>query len=176
MKALIVCGSGNTDGFTYAMCQGAERGLKEAGWEAETIFPYRMDIRHCNGCLGCRGGGNCVIGDDMAEVYALFERADLLLLATPIHFSGPSSILKALVDRFNPYWYRGRPHPPRCAVLICGGSDIPHFSNTVSILKAFSITVGMEWAGELCLGGTDRGDVKDYGARAEEFVSGISAV
>lgn len=176
MKALIVCGSGNTDGFTYAMCQGAERGLKAVGWEVDTVFPYGMDIRHCNGCLGCRNGGDCVIGDDMAEVYALFERADLLLLTTPIHFSGPSSILKTLVDRFNPYWYHGRPHPSRCAALMCGGSENPRFSNTVSILKALSLTVGMEWVGELCLGGTDRGTVTDYGIRAEEFASGIPMV
>ena len=176
MKALILCGSGNREGFTNAMCQGAERALSSDGWDVDVPRPYDMDVRHCNGCLGCRKDGRCVIDDDMGEVYSLFEGADLLILATPIQFSGPSSVLKTVVDRFNPYWYRKGAHPSRCAAMMCGGSESPRFSNTVSILKAFSATVGMEWAGELCLGGTDSGDTAYYERKAGEFTAGISSI
>ena len=122
MKALILCGSGNREGFTNAMCQGAERALSSDGWDVDVLRPYDMDVRHCNGCLGCRKDGRCVIDDDMGEIYSLFEGADLLILATPIQFSGPSSVLKTVVDRFNPYWYRKGAHPSRCAAMMCGGS------------------------------------------------------
>ena len=37
MRALVLCGSGRRDGFTSAMCSGAEDVLREAGWEAEVI-------------------------------------------------------------------------------------------------------------------------------------------
>ncbi len=173
MKALIVCGSGNPEGFTEAMCQGAERALRSEGWEVCTVRPYGMDIRHCSGCSGCRGSGRCVVRDDMDTVYGLFGESDLLILATPVHFSGPSSILKAVVDRFNPCWYGKGDHPRACAALMCGGGENPVFGNTVSMMKALSATAGMEWAGELCLGGTDSGDKAEYGRRAEEFTSGL---
>ncbi|MDR0791528.1 MAG: hypothetical protein LBE47_03205, partial [Methanomassiliicoccaceae archaeon] len=35
------------------------------------------------------------------------------------------------------------------------GSPSPVFSNTISIAKAFAMTVGAEWLGELTIRGTD---------------------
>ena len=38
----------------------------------------------CDGCM--RNGGTCVLKDDMAEVLKMFQKADVLVLATPVYF------------------------------------------------------------------------------------------
>ncbi len=170
MRALIVCGSGNAGGYTAAMCRGAAAGLTAAGWTAEVLPLAGLDIAHCTGCLHCKDGRGCVIRDGMDQLETVFRQADLFVAASPIHFSGPSSLLKTALDRFNPYWYGKFPHPVWQAALLCGGRPDPNFTNTVSILKAFGATVGMEWAGALTLGGADEKEAASFEAAADAFV------
>ena len=33
-----------------------------------------------------RNGGTCVLKDDMAEILKMFQKADVLVLATPVYF------------------------------------------------------------------------------------------
>jgi multimeric flavodoxin WrbA len=154
MRAFIICGS-REGGFTSAMCSSFSKGLAEHGISSEVIFPLNMDIKHCTGCGECSKTGECIIDDEMSGVYKEFEKCDLLVLASPIHFSGPSSIIKTVIDRFQPVWFIDKKHPAYAAGLLSGGSMKPGFSNTVSIFKALSITAKMEWLGQLEISGTD---------------------
>lgn len=169
MKALIWCGSGDPKGFTAAMCQGAAAGLREAGLEVEIVPLAGRQVAHCTGCLHCRDGNGCIIADDMTDLLAAIARTDLLIAATPIHFSGPSSILKTVLDRCNPFWYAPGPHPKYLAALLCGGRPAPNFQNTISILRAFGATLGTEWCGELALGGADQASPADFRERALSY-------
>ena len=155
-RALIICGSAGRGGVTEAMCQSAARAIRESGCDAYVAFPSDMVIAHCTGCDGCVSG-RCTIDDDMQTLYRLFGESDLVIFATPLHFSGPSSLLKTVLDRFQVYWHdRSLPHPLACAAMLCAGSDSPNFSPTVSILRAFAITTNMHWLGHLEFPGTDR--------------------
>jgi multimeric flavodoxin WrbA len=154
MHVLIVCGSADPEGTTASMCQVAEDAVRECGSVPEIVFPGGMRIGHCTGCEGCRGG-ECVIDDDMRAVSEAFERSDLVILASPIHFSGPSSLIKTVMDRFQFYWCSGRIHGGRIAAMLCGGSPEPRFHCAVYIMRAFSITLGMEWCGHLEASHTD---------------------
>ena len=155
-RALIVCGSARPDGVTLCMCTSAGEHLASMGYDVETVLPHTMDLRHCTDCGAC-AGGPCVIDDDMDRVYGLFREADLLVLTSPVHFSGPSSLIKTFLDRFQPYWYdRDLPHPAGVVALLCGGGPEPRFDNTVSILRAFSITTRMDWLGHMGFPDTDR--------------------
>ena len=138
------------------MCQGTAEGLRETGMEVDIIPLARLRIAHCTGCLHCRDGNGCIIVDDMTQVFREIAETDLLVAATPIHFSGPSSILKTVLDRCNPFWYAPTSHPKYMAALLCGGRPVPNFQNTISILRAFGATLGTEWRGELALGGADK--------------------
>ncbi len=155
MKAAIICGSGNRDGFTEDMCRSVAEGMRSVGWEVDILRPLDMDIKHCTGCDYCKDAGVCFIKDDMKNIMDSFTSSDLLVMATPIHFSGPSSILKMIIDRFQPFWFKQGKHPKYFAALLCGGSPEPNFNNTVSILKAFSITTDMSWVGALTIPDTD---------------------
>ncbi len=172
-RAVLLCGSARTDGVTRSMCDAASDHLGSIGWDAETMMISDLDIHHCTDCGSCRGSC-CVIDDGMDTVYRAFMDSDLLILASPIHFSGPSSLTKTAMDRFQPWWFhRDLPHPGRCAGMLCGGSDEPRFGNTVSIFRAFSITAGMEWVGHLEISGTDRNGSKGVGEKVSAFLDSV---
>ncbi|MCL1978757.1 MAG: flavodoxin family protein [Methanomassiliicoccaceae archaeon] len=160
MKALIICGS-RERGFTSEMCLSFSKGLAVHGISSEIVYPLEMNIGHCNGCGDCSADGRCSISDDMERIYEAFGKSGLLVLASPIHFSGPSSVIKTVVDRFQPVWFRKRGHPAFAAALLSGGSPAPRFNNTTSIFKALSATAGMEWFGALEISGTDDKEIQD---------------
>jgi multimeric flavodoxin WrbA len=93
----------------------------------------------------------------MHKIYDAVEKNDIIILATPIYFSGPSSILKQVIDRFQCVWTvsKGKKRGKTAALIAAGGSPSPVFANTISIAKAFAMTVGAEWSGELTISGTD---------------------
>jgi multimeric flavodoxin WrbA len=121
------------------------------------IRPHEMNIEHCRGCGSCSSSGKCVIRDDMHRIYDCVEKNEIIILATPIYFSGPSSIMKQVIDRFQCVWAasKGKKKGKAVALIAAGGSPSPVFINTISIAKAFAMTVGAEWSGELIIGGTD---------------------
>ncbi len=174
-RALIICGSAGRGGVTEAMCQTAADLLRSEGYDVCLLFPSEMDIRHCTGCDAC-AKGECVLDDDMNAIYEIFGESDLLILSTPLHFSGPSSLLKTVIDRFQVYWHNtALPHPLACGAMLCAGSPEPNFKPTVSILKAFSITTNMAWAGHLEFPDTDRRGEEGVGEAVSEFIGRILA-
>lgn len=155
------------------MCEAASLYLSSRGYRTETIVISDLDIKHCTDCGSCRHT-SCVIRDDMNLVFRSFAGADLLVMATPIHFSGPSSIIKTAMDRFQGHWYnRGLPHPEKVVALLCGGSPEPRFEYTVSILRSFAITTGMEWAGHLEVPDTDRVGSDGVEESVGRFLEGV---
>ncbi len=165
-EALILCGSARMNGVTDTMCRAAAEELSARGFDTVQIY-VSDDIVHCRDCGLCTDG-QCSMDDAMGRIYDEFARADLLVLATPIHFSGPSSLIKTVLDRFQPYWYnRDMPHPSAAMGLVCAGSDRPRFGPTECIFRAFCATVGMKWLGQMEFAGTDR----NGGEGVEEDVS-----
>jgi len=160
MKAAIICGS-RKGGFTSEMCRSFSEGLAVHGISSDIFFPIEMDIKHCTGCGSCSESGTCNISDDMEVFYKAFGECGLLILATPIHFSGPSSVIKIVIDRFQTVWFRKGEHPAFAAALISGGGPSPDYKNTVSIFKAFSATAEMKWLGYLGIPGTDEMGIQD---------------
>jgi len=64
-------------------------------------------IEPCRGCRFCEKEGFCIQQkDEMGEMNYLLRRADLVVLATPIFFYGPSAQMKALIDRSQALWAR----------------------------------------------------------------------
>jgi arsenate reductase len=94
---------GNADLLITAFLEGAER-------EGATTLKINVSAKHiapCQGCHFCSQQGFCrLIDDDMGEMYHLLRRADMVVLATPIFFYGPSAQLKALIDRSQALWAR----------------------------------------------------------------------
>ncbi len=172
-KVLLICACGRREGFTYAMCSEAEAVFKSEGWDVETLYPIEMNIGHCTGCGICKNHKGCVLDDDMESVYESFENAELLLICSPIHYSGVSSVMKTVIDRFQTLWYSSGKGPEYMAAMMSGGHETPEFRGAMHVFKAFAITAGSEWIDELQISDTDRKDYSDVEKESRDFISSL---
>jgi len=94
---------GNTDLLLSAFLDGAQA----KGAEVLKVDVAFKNIAPCQECRFCEQHGFCRQHDDaMREIYHLLRRADVVVIATPIFFYGPSAQLKALIDRSQAFWAR----------------------------------------------------------------------
>lgn len=175
-KVLLICACGRQEGFTHTMCSEAEKTFRDGGWDVETLYPIEMDIGHCTGCGICKNGKGCVLDDDMDRVYGMFGNADMVLMVSPIHYSGVSSVMKTVIDRFQTLWYSSSEGPKYMAAMMSGGHESPEFRGAMHVFKSFAITAGSEWIGELKIKDTDSKEYSDIEKESREFVSGLISV
>ena len=104
-NVLIISSSYRKNGNSQALCEQFALGAEEAGNQVILIRLAEKKIGFCRACDGCmRNGGNCVQKDDMTELLKLFQKADVLVLATPIYFYGITAQMKTFIDRTYPIW------------------------------------------------------------------------
>ena len=58
-----------------------------------------MKIAPCDGCMKCRGLGECGIVDDMQGVYQKIVAADGIIIGSPVYFWCVSGQAKMFMDR-----------------------------------------------------------------------------
>ena len=171
MKAAVIVGSARKGGNTDVQAQSVAEALAEKGFTADIIRPYDLTIQHCTGCNRCMAEGDCHIRDDMQVIYDAFDGSDLFILATPVYFSGPSSIIKQVIDRFQTRWASvEEPETNKYVALLCnGGSRNPRFENVISVARAFAFGTRSRWAGECIVDSTDIEDVSKCAKPAYKF-------
>ncbi len=107
MLVLGLMGSPRREGNTDLLLSAFLEGAQEEGVRVLKIYVAEKRITPCQGCRFCEKNGFCRIeDDDMDEIYHLLRRADLVAVATPIFFYGPTAQLKALIDRSQALWAR----------------------------------------------------------------------
>lgn len=99
MKVLIINGSPRTQGNTSIALREMENVFREEGLEVETLQIGGEDIRGCVACGQCADIGKCVFDDIVNEVAEKFEKADGLVVASPVYFASANATLIALLDR-----------------------------------------------------------------------------
>lgn len=99
MKVLGISGSPRNGGNSEFITAHALRAISEEGIETETVSLAGLTIGHCIGCYACQKEHRCVIDDDLDPILEKMKAADGIILATPVYFSGASSLVKALMDR-----------------------------------------------------------------------------
>ncbi len=119
MKIVAFLGSPRVEGNTEILLNEALRSVAEEGHSVTLFRPDQMDLSPCLNCGGCEETGECVIEDDMDEVYRAIREGDRFILASPIFFFGLTAQVKALIDRCQSFWCekyllkRPIPAPPR---------------------------------------------------------------
>ncbi len=106
MIILGLQGSPRKQGNTDILLSWFLEEAKNIGGSIETIFIAKRDIRPCTECGVCEKEGFCPIEDDMQDIYYLLQEADLVVMATPVFFYGPTAQIKALIDRSQVLWAR----------------------------------------------------------------------
>jgi len=103
-NVLIVSSSLRGGSNSEILAHEVERGAKDAGNNVEFLSLKGKNIKFCIGCLACQKTGKCVQKDDMAEMIAKVQNADVLIFATPIYYYEMSGQLKTFLDRCNPLY------------------------------------------------------------------------
>ncbi|KMT22692.1 flavodoxin family protein [Clostridium cylindrosporum] len=106
MKALIFTGNTRKHGKTEKLLKSFVDGLKDSGCSVEIIDAVKTRVSPCTGCLSCEKTGQCVIKDEMQEIYNKVEESDILVLASPVYFASVTAQLKTMIDRFQALFSR----------------------------------------------------------------------
>jgi multimeric flavodoxin WrbA len=104
MKVLGIYGSARKGGNSDQLLDKALEGAESSGAEILRVYARDLTISGCRACGGCDKTGKCVVKDDMMSVYAQFEEADIIFLASPIYFYGMTGQVKLLIDRAQAMW------------------------------------------------------------------------
>lgn len=102
---LIISSSPRRNGNSQLLCNQFKKDAEDKGHHVDMIRIMDQNIGFCRACDGCmRNGGTCILRDDMANILNLYQKADVLVLATPVYFYGISAQMKTFIDRTYPIW------------------------------------------------------------------------
>lgn len=171
MKVLGIMGSPRIKGNTDLLLDEALKGAQSQEAEVEKIVVDKLKIAPCREYYGCLRDGNCVIRDDMDDIYPKLLEADGILVASPMFFYGLTSQLKALIDRCQALWARkyilkqDLPDSGRKGAFIAVGATRGKklFDGSILTVKYFFQSIGVKYVDELLVRGVDkRGEIEQH--------------
>ena len=102
-KIMILCSSPRKNGNTSTVAKWVAESASAAGAEVEIVDAAQMKYKAngCTACMACQNSAKyeCVIDDEASAVIKRIPQFDVLVLATPVYWFGPSAQLKLLLDR-----------------------------------------------------------------------------
>ena len=100
-KIIILNGAARKNGNTAKLVEAVEDGAKSVGNQVKTFYLDGMKIHSCKGCLRADRDSKspCSQKDDMDQIYAEFEDADVVVFASPLYFWTITGTLKTAADR-----------------------------------------------------------------------------
>lgn len=117
MNVLAFNGSPRTKWNTSTLLEQALAGAASRGAETELIHLYGLDFKGCASCFACKtkGGnsyGRCAAQDDLTPVLSRVEKADALILGSPIYFGSVTGEMRSFMERLL-FPYLVYSNPPR---------------------------------------------------------------
>ena len=98
MKVFGICASPRNNTTEYVISKALDK-LDEDGFDTEIFTCMGKDIKPCMHCDYCLEHKECIIDDDMKDVYEGLLSSDGIILATPIQSGGISSNLSVIMDK-----------------------------------------------------------------------------
>ena len=99
MKVLMINGSPRIGGNTSMALEEMRKVFESEGIETKIVQIGNKDIRGCLACGRCKELGKCVFNDVVNELAADFEKADGLVVASPVYYASANATLIAALDR-----------------------------------------------------------------------------
>ncbi len=167
MKVLAINGSPKMDkGNTALVLTPFLEGIKEAGAEVEIFYTKKLNIKPCEGEMGCwiKTPGECFQKDDMQMVLSKLRQADAWVFACPVYVDGITGPLKNLLDRIIPLVlpfielrddhcrHPGREDTKSGKVVLvsnCGFWELDNFDPLIVHMEAICKNLSREFAGAL---------------------------
>jgi len=104
MKVMAFNGSPRKKWNTATLLTKALEGAASNGAEPELVHLYGLDYKGCISCFKCKkiGGksyGRCAVRDDLTPVFKRVEKADAVILGSPIYFGTVTGEMKSFMER-----------------------------------------------------------------------------
>lgn len=160
MNILVLNGSPRPQGNTKKLVNAFKEGAESAGHHVDMIDVCRKKIGGCRACEYChtKGHGACIQKDDMQEIVALLNEADMLILASPIYYHGLSGQLKCVIDRlYGPAYPSGPERLKKVAMILSSGAAGVYDGARFSFDGDFVGWLGLENMGFYTAHGSENG-------------------
>ncbi|MBC7107207.1 MAG: flavodoxin family protein [Methanomassiliicoccales archaeon] len=171
IKVVGLMGSPRIGGNSDLLLDAALDGARGAEGSVEKIIVEKLDLHGCRECDSCMHTGNCKFHDDMELIYDLIDQLDVMIISSPVFFSGVPGQLKMMIDRCQCIWARkfirgekiGGGKRRVGGIILVGGKERSHFEGLLFTLKTFFMTIDVELTGQLTFAGIDkRGTILDH--------------
>jgi multimeric flavodoxin WrbA len=119
---LGLCGSPRAKTTEYVLKEALKM-LTDQGYDTLFWTVRGKKIGFCLHCDYCLRERKCIVQDDIQELYPLLEKADALIIASPVYNGGVSGQIKTVLDRTralfakNPDVLKNKP----CLTIAVGG-------------------------------------------------------
>jgi len=99
MRIAAILGSMRKKGNTEILLDEALDEAQKNGASVSKLTLREMTIAPCDGCGACFKTGECIIKDDMDNIYSEMVNADGIIWATPVYFWSMTGLTKVVMDR-----------------------------------------------------------------------------
>lgn len=104
MKILGINGSPRKNWNTGTLLNKALEGAASQGAETEIIHLYDLEFKGCISCFACKringkSYGKCAVKDDLAIVLKKVEKADAMVLGSPIYFGEVTGEMRSFLEK-----------------------------------------------------------------------------
>ena len=101
MKTLIINGSPRKNGNTVTLLNELKKHLDG---EVVQVDTYYAKSSPCFDCRHCWTNSECIIKDEMQDVYKMMDEADNFVIASPIYFGNLTGSLLNWASRLQLFW------------------------------------------------------------------------
>lgn len=171
LNILGINGSPRIGGNTDILLDRTLDGAQSIGAKTEKVILNNLKFSPCQECEDLKDDGRCIIEDDMQNLYRKIEKADVLILASPIFFGSLSAQMKMMIDRFQCVWRAKyilkkdifKKKKTGAFISVAASRRKDFFNNAKSIVKNFFAIVNAVYKEKLfCSGVEKKGDVFNH--------------
>jgi len=160
-------GSPRRKGNSATLAESVADGARSVGGEVESYYLHDMNISPCDACDVCREETetDCIINDDMKDLYPKLREADALVVASPIYWFTVSAQTKLFMDRCYALGSsQGNAlEGKRIGVVLAYGDSDPFNSGAVNAMRTFQDAykyIGANLVGMVYGSASDPGEIK----------------
>jgi len=168
-KVFAIMGSPRKNKNTNKLLEIFVDSLNKNDYEVEKVYLIDKKIENCNSCYYCGKNINCVIKDEMDEIYKGFD-SDIIVFAAPIYFNSINGLSKSVVDRCQRYWsekylmgLKNDRIYKKGIFLSVGGAPFSNeqFYGAIKIMDLFFKAINTEYVGNYLVSNTDHIKIED---------------
>jgi multimeric flavodoxin WrbA len=125
MMVVGISGSPRKGGNTEFLLNEALGVALERDFEVERLFCSEIKVGFCMDCGNCAKGKACPEEDDMPTILDALEKADGIIVASPVYFGSVTAQLKSVFDRTIPLRRQGMKLKDKvgCGITIGGARN-----------------------------------------------------